>query len=343
MVTLKVIAQHCGVSAATVSKALNGAPDINRETALRVRRTAAQLGYLPNATARALKTRRSLNLGAVIEDESGCGLDHEFQAKLVNSFTKRAAQLGYDVTFLSGRLDGEEMGLTKHARYRGCDGVVVLATASSEGLRELVASGLPAVVVDHQWEGCGSVCSDNAKGAADLVRYAYEMGHRRLAFIHGEDMALTRRRIEGFQAACEELGLDIPEGYLEEAVYRDPVSTAAATRRLMERDDSPDCILFPDDAAYLGGRDELERMGLSVPGDVSVLGYDGADVSQALRPRLTTLWQDTKRMGECAAEELVRIVNGGGNYRPQHHLIPGALVPGDTVSRRTQRQRARLA
>lgn len=334
MVTLKMIAQHCGVSTATVSKALNGAADINRDTALRVRQTASKLGYLPNAAARTLKTNRSLNFGVVIRDDSHFGLTHEFQANVMEGFTQRAEELGYDVSFLTGRLGGKRMSFTEHARYRGCDGVLIMITTTSPELWELIDSGIPVVLIDHQREGCGSVCSDNAKGTADLVRHVYERGCRRIAFIHGEDMALTRRRIEGFYAACRELGLEVPPEYVRGAIYRDAATNAAATRSLMALPQPPDCILYPDDMAFVGGRDALEAMGLSIPGDVAAVGYDGTNLSQMLQPKLTTVYQDTKRMGACAAEELVRMATGGAGYRPQEFLIPGTLLPGGTVGER---------
>lgn len=329
MVTIKMIAQQCGVSTATVSKALNSAPDVNHETAVRIRRAAAQLGYLPNAAARTLKTNRSHNFGLVLNDDSKFGLSHEYQARVVNSFMSRAEELGYDITFLSGRLEAKTMSLVEHARYRGCDGVLMVCTdCETPEARGLLESGLPAVVVDHEIEGCGCVCSDNARGAADLVRYAYGKGYRRLAFIHGEEMPLTRRRLEGFHAACAELGLAVPPEYMDEGFYCDPASSAEAARRLMALPEPPDCVLFPDDVAYIGGFNALEDLGLSVPGDVGAMGYDGVYLSQVLRPSLTTIRQDTWRIGTCAAEELVRMIGG---MEPRRCLIPGELIPGATT------------
>ena len=101
MVTLKMLAKECGVSVATVSKALNGAPDISAETAMRIQRAAAQMGYTPCAAARYLKTSRSHNIGVIFSDGTNSGLTHEHFAHVLNSFKHRAEELNYDITLIS--------------------------------------------------------------------------------------------------------------------------------------------------------------------------------------------------------------------------------------------------
>ena len=99
MVSLKTIAKQCGVSTATVSKALNDQKDISEETKIRVRETAEQLGYFPNAAARALKTNRSYNIGVLFEEEAGSGLTHEYFSGVLNGFKTQAEKMGYDITY----------------------------------------------------------------------------------------------------------------------------------------------------------------------------------------------------------------------------------------------------
>ena len=123
MVTIKMIAQKCGYSVATVSKALNGAPDISAETAEFIRKTAGEMGYMPNSAARALKTTRTHNFGVLFEDNTNSGLTHEFFSHILESFKHRAEELGYDISFISDHLGGRDISYTEHARYRSCDGV----------------------------------------------------------------------------------------------------------------------------------------------------------------------------------------------------------------------------
>ena len=108
-----------------------------------------------------------------------------------------------------------------------------------------------------------------------------------------------------------------------------------ATARLLDLPEPPTCILYPDDISYIGGMNEIERRGLSIPGDISVMGYDGIDVSQMFHPRLTTLKQDADRMGALAAEELVKTVEEGRRYIPGRILVPGQLLAGETVRKLT--------
>lgn len=336
MVTIKMIAKQCGYSTATVSKALNGAMDINAETAGHIRKVAAEMGYMPNAAARALKTSRSYNFGVLFEDDSYHGLTHNFFSHILNSFKHRAEELGYDISFISDHLGGREISYVEHSRYRNYDGVVIASVNyTRHEVMDLVNSGIPVVTIDYTFDSCGSVVSDNIKGMQELVTYIYSMGHRKIAFIHGEDTAVTRSRVASFCRTCRELGLEIPEEYLVQGKYMNPKESGLATRKLLELPDPPTCILYPDDIAYIGGMNEIERMGLEIPKDISVAGYDGVDVSQMLRPRLTTMKQNAQLIGESAAEELARAVEEGRLYIPGRIVIPGTLLTGQTVKKLT--------
>jgi LacI family transcriptional regulator len=332
MVTIRMIAKECGCSTATVSKALNGAPDVSAETAERIRKTAAQMGYMPNAAARALKTSRSYNFGVLFEENTNSGLTHEFFSRILNAFKHRAEELGYDISFISDRLGGREISYTEHARYRNCDGVLILsADFTDPGIQELATSGIPMVSIDYHFENCGCVQSDNVQGMHDLVSYIYKMGHRKIAFIHGEETAVTRIRIASFYRTCRELGLEVPEEYVVGGLYHDSSASAAATRQLLTLKNKPTCIIYPDDISYIGGWNELEKQGLTIPKDICTAGYDGIHFSQLLRPKLTTLRQDADLMGSSAADELARAVEEGKLYIPGRILIPGNLLPGETV------------
>lgn len=333
MVTIKMIAKSCGFSVATVSKALNGAADVNAETAERIRKAASEMGYMPNAAARSLKTSRSYNFGVLFEDDANLGLTHSFFSHILNGFKHRSEELGYDISFISDRVGGVDFSYTEHAKYRNFDGIVIASVDYADhAVIDLVNSGIPVVTVDFVFDNCGSVLSDNVGGVRDLVTYAYRMGHRRIAFIHGEDTAVTRHRVASFCRTCRELGLELPEEYLAAALYLDPKTSGTVTAKLLELPKPPTCILYPDDIAYIGGLNEIESRGLSVPGDVSVMGYDGIDVSQMFHPKLTTVWQDADRMGELAAEELVKAVEEGRGYIPGRIIVPGKLLEGETVA-----------
>ena len=332
MVTIKDISKACGVSPSTVSKVLNGYTDISRETIENVFRTAETMGYTPNAAARMLKTNRSNNIGVLFEDALQSGLRHEYFSAMLTSLKDEAEQHGYDITFISRDLGGRPMSFLEHCRYRKCDGLVITcADFFDDGITELIRSEIPVVTVDHTFDRRGAVVSDNVRGMTELVEYVFSRGHRCIAYIYGDDTSVTRNRLAGFHRTCVRLGVSVPDEYVLPARYHDAESCAAATRRLMELREPPTCILYPDDIALLGGRNQLESMGLSVPEDISIAGYDGCYLSRALRPVLTTVQQDTDTIGRLAARQLIRAIESPKTYLPRQELIPGKLQEGGTV------------
>lgn len=334
LVTIKDISRACGVSPSTVSKVLNGYTDISRETVENVFRTAEQMGYTPNAAARMLKTNRSNSIGVLFVDEMQSGLRHEYFSAMLSSLKDEAERRGYDITFISRNLGGRRMTYLEHCRYRQCDGVVIACVDFNDPeVTDLMRSEIPVVTVDYLFDQCGAVVSDNVLGMSQLVEYIISQGHRDIAYIHGEMTSVTRNRLAGFYRACEANGIKAPNEYVCAARFHDPATSARVTGELLALKRPPTCILYPDDICVLGGRSEMERRGLSIPDDISVAGYDGALLSEALRPKLTTVRQDTDVIGKRAAEIAVEAIENKKTYLPRQELIPGTLIPGGTVRR----------
>lgn len=334
MITLKMLAKECGVSVATASKALNNAPDISAETAARIQKAAAEMGYTPCAAARSLKTSRSHNIGVIFCDATGSGLTHEHFTHILNSFKRRAEELGYDITLICNRPGPWGSDYASHVRFRNCDGAAILvADNAAPTALELVRAGVPVVSLDYHFDNCSCIESDNISGIRSLLEYVYQQGHRKIAVIFGDDTVVTRIRMSSFFNTCAKLGLDIPEEYIRYGRYHSSETSARATRELMELPDPPSCILYPDDVSFFGGRRELDDMGLSIPEDVSAAGYDGISVSRAVS--LTTVQQDTDAIGIAAAEELARAVEEGRGCIPRTLVVPCSLVKGTTVRKIT--------
>ena len=327
---MKDIAKRCGVSVATVSKALNGQADIGEETRGRICAVANEMGYLTNSAARALKTNRTYNIGVLFVDERRSGLAHEYFSSVLESFKVEAESHGYDITFINHNVGGRSTTYLQHCLYRGVDGVVIACVDFTDPLvLELVESGIPLVTIDHVFNNRLAVLSDNVRGLEEIVRYVYSRGHRRIAFIHGENTTVTQNRLTGFYRACEELGLKIPESYIREGVYHDADTCEAVTRELLALPERPTCIIFPDDFSYIGGSKALTEAGLSVPDDISVVGYDGIHLARVLG--LTTYRQDTKALGATAADKLIRLIEHPKTTLMDSSIIPGELLRGSTV------------
>lgn len=330
MVSMKDIARACGVSVATVSKALNGQPDIGEETRARVCETAQKMGYMTNSAARALKTNRTYHIGVLFVDERQSGLAHEYFSTMLESFKAEAEAHGYDITFINHNVGGKPTSYLQHCRYRGVDGVVIACVDFTDPrVRELAESELPLVTVDHVFNNRLAVVSDNVHGMETLVRYAYEKGHRKIALLHGEKTSVTQNRLVGFYRACEELGLEIPEEYVRESIFHNPDRCAQDTQALMSLPNRPTCILFPDDYSYVGGMNVLRQMGILVPEDVSVMGYDGIHLARVIG--LTTYWQDTREIGRIAAERLISLIEHPKTTLIDRIMVSGKLLEGTTV------------
>ena len=330
MVSMKDIALRCSVSVATVSKALNGQPDIGEDTRNRVLAVAKEMGYMTNSAARALKTNRTYNLGVLFVDERRSGLGHEYFSSMLESFKVEAEAHGYDITFINHNVGGKLTSYLQHCLYRGIDGVVIACVDFTDPqVRELVDSNIPLVTIDRVFDNRLAILSDNVQGVSALVRHVYEKGHRKIAFLHGEGTSVTGNRLIGFHRTCEELGLHIPEEYIIECVYHDPERCAQATRQLLALPDPPTCILFPDDFSYIGGMNVIQELGLRIPEDISAVGYDGIHLARVLR--LTTYSQNAAELGRTAAERLISLIEHPKTTLLDRILVSGTLLEGNSV------------
>lgn len=331
MVSMKDIAAKCGVSVATVSKALNDHSDISDETKKLIKDTAKAMGYFPNSSARALKTKRTYNLGVLFVDEAQSGLTHDYFSHVLDSFKRYAEQHGYDITFINARVR-KNMTYLEHSKYRGVDGVVIACVDFyDKDVIDLINSDLPVVTIDHVFDSRISVVSDNIGGMRDLINYVYARGHRKIAYIYGDNTAVTQNRVASYYNTLKNLGVETRDDYLLESTYRNPKHAAELTKKLLKMKDRPTCIIYPDDYSCIGGLNAIAAQGLAVPEDISVAGYDGLYVSQIMDPKLTTIAQDTEEIGRVAAEELIKLIEDPKATLIEKIVVPGQVLEGGSV------------
>lgn len=332
MVSLKDISVRCGVSVATVSKALNNHKDVSETTKETIHKVAKEMGYFPNSQARALKTNRTNNLGVMFLDAAESGLTHEFFARLLNCFKTEAENSGYDITFINRDVGGRKMTTYEHCKYRNVDGVLIACTDFRDpDVYEIINGDIPVVTIDHIFDGRTAVLSDNRVGIAALVNHVYEKGHRKIAYIQGNKSSVAENRLAGFIKTMMDLGLEVDNDYLKNGEYHNPDLTAKLTRELLELPNPPTCIFMPDDYSAIGGLNEIKKMGLSVPDDVSIVGYDGIPIAQLLVPKVTTYRQDTAKIGKAAAKQLIGMIEKPSLTFHEVIYIPGELIEGESV------------
>jgi len=334
MVSLKDISVRCGVSIATVSKALNDHKDVSPQTKARLIKAAKEMGYFPNSQARALKTNRTFNIGVMFSDEAGRGLTHEFFAKVLNSFKTEAELSGYDITFISKNLGGKKMSTYEHCRYRNVDGIVIICTDYSDpDVYELVNGELPVVTIDHVFECRSAVVSNNETGMEQLVEYVYKLGHKRIAFIQGKRSAVMEKRMNGFFKGCKNMGIEVKPEWMLTGEYQSPQLTYELTKKLLAEKPLPTCIFMPDDYSAIGGYNAVKDAGLKIPDDISVVGYDGIAYSEFLSPRLTSYRQDTAVIGAQAAKKLIQLIENPATTLTEVLTIDGCVSEGESVAR----------
>ena len=331
-VTIRDVSARCGLSVSTVSKALNNYHDISAETRELVLKTAREIGYYPNAIARTLKTNRSGNLGVLFQEESGQGLTHYFFASVLNAFKTASEKRGYDITFINRNIGDRGMTYLEHCHYRNVDGVVIVcADFTRPEVQELAQSGFPCVTIDHAYPGCSCVINDNASGMEMLVRRAAELGHERIALVYGHPSAVTTARVNAYRSTMAQLGLQVPDEYLKRSLYTFPNATYEAVLELMRLPKPPTCILLPDDYTSLGARQALAELGLRVPEDVSIGGFDGIMLTQMLKPCLTTVQQDMQRTGQEAADLLIDQIESAEPLPTRTVSVQQMLLEGESI------------
>lgn len=329
---MKDIAKHCGVSVATVSKALNNQSDISDETKQKIKNAAKELGYFPNSSARALKTKRSYNIGVLYMEESQGGFTHGYFSGILQSFRTAVEPTGYCLTFINGTKKASNMTYYEDCLYRGFDGVLIAcANYKDPGVIDLIESEIPVVTIDATFDSSISVIANNKKGLKDLVNHAIHRGHTNIAFIHGQESEVTSERVKGYKEALSQRGIPIREEYIKKSHYRSYQEAYEYTIELLTLKERPTCILYPDDMACFGGINAIKSRGLYMPEDISVAGFDGYLFSQMMKPTIETVQQDSYNIGRVAGEELVKMIETPDLVEQKVFVLDGHLIPGDSV------------
>lgn len=329
MVQIKDIAKECGVSVATVSKSLNNAKDISDATKARVRACAKEMGYIPNSAAKALKTSRTETIGILFHDNQNLGFTHNHFSRVLESIKQNVESHGYDVTFINA---SKKKTYLQHCKSRGVEGVIVVCVDyDNPDVKELVDSYLPVVTIDYDFGNKVSVMSDNYAGGRAVAKCAIDMGHTNIGIIHGELTGVTQKRLQGIEDVLRENNIEISMNEKKACYFNDPNSTYFVTLELLKLPNRPTCILFQDDYSYIGGFNAITDAGLSVPEDISVIGYDGINLSRIISPRLVTYNQDCEGIGRMAVDKLFEQIEHPGLSYAETVEVSGCLIEGGSV------------
>lgn len=311
MTTIYDIAKKTGYSPTTVSKVFNNYSDVREKTRRHILETAKEMGYLPNANARSLTTKRSWTIGVLFVEATGAGIRHPYFSAVIESFKKVAVSKGYDLMFISKDVGGRPSSYLEHCKIRGVDGVVViLSSADDPDYQELLDSGIPCVILDASPGLAHAVYSDNVGGSMQAVEYLHSLGHRSIAHISGGvDTFAGEKRQQGYEAALSKLGLRRREDYIADSGFFSIESGYEAMNTLMDLENPPTAVFAAGDLLALGAIRAVKDRGLLVPDNFSIIGFDDIEMARYLTPALTTVRQNTDSLGSTAANILTEAIN----------------------------------
>jgi len=309
---IKDIAAELGLSPATVSRALSHSPLVAEPTRSRVREAALRLNYRPNVSARNLRTQRSMAVLMVVRD-----IGNPFYLDIVKGVEAAAREAGYVVLMGNTENNPErEIEYFDMLRDGHADGMILI-TGKLPGGESLFQQlkDLPVVVALEPIEKSGfpHVMIDNTGAASEAVKHLISLGHRRIAHIAGpvpEPMATLRR--EGYRQAIKAAGLELRPEFEGIGDYL-LSSGERICRQFFSLPEPPSAIFAANDEMAFGAINELRRMALCVPNDVSVVGFDDIFLSQAFYPPLTTVSQPRAAIGREAMRLLLEVMHGEGH------------------------------
>ncbi|MGK9269503.1 LacI family transcriptional regulator [Williamsia muralis] len=310
-VTSYDVARRAGVSQSTVSRALRGDPRVIQQTRDEIQALAKDMGYVPHVTARSLITRRSMSIAVVSGD-----LRNPSYPTLVNTLQDRFARDDYRVLLMSDRTEGTLEKDILALRGGLVDGVVfVSARLDSPIVSEMIDSKIPLVILSRDVDGAQAgrvdrVTSDNVGGGRLVADHLIELGHRRIGLISGPVAnASVKLRESGFRDGLAQHGFPLDESLVHRGAV-DATTGLTGGLQLCGRADRPTAIFCVTDYVAFGTLDATKRLGLRVPDDVSVVGYNDLDISGWSILDLTTVRQPLEDMALAAAELLLARING---------------------------------
>jgi DNA-binding LacI/PurR family transcriptional regulator len=333
-VTIKDIARAAGVSHTTVSRALHQHPAISADTIARIKQLADELGYVPSAAARGLKTKRSHVLGVLVRR-----IVDPFFAEVLHGIEDALHAAGYSLFLAVSHRDPErEREIMQAMGERRVDGVIISSSQiSPEQLRQLDHFGVPFVLINNQAldePDIYSVYHDDAYGSSQILQHLLELGHQRIAYLGNARGGRTNvERLQGYKFALQEAGLEIEPDFITEGPNGLPEGGALAMQKLLILRERPTAVVCYNDMMAIGAIQAIQQAGLHVPDDISVTGFDDIELAPYITPPLTTFHQPKYELGYEAATMMLRVLNQ--NVEPDISdvlVLRGELVVRDSTA-----------
>jgi LacI family transcriptional regulator len=335
-VTIKDIARQTQVSHSTVSRALHGSSLVAEITAERIRQKALELGYLPSAAARSLKTNRSQALGVILSS-----VEDPFFSEILQGIEEVAQKSGYSLFIAASQHDPKrEQAIVQALSEHRVDGVIICSTSfKAEQRRQFFAYGIPIVVVNNQAaeDYQYSIYHDDVDGSRQVTRHLLDLGHRQIAYLGNSSSGRTTLdRLTGFKQEMGSAGLEVPPDYVYEVSGGGPEDGLIGLRHFLGLNSQPSALVCFNDMLAIGVLKGLQQAGIHVPDEFSVTGFDNIVYSAYTNPPLTTFDQPKRFIGAEAARLVLELLNSPAgedpSEKPQVRMLKGRLLVRETTA-----------
>ncbi len=320
-VTIQDVAKTAGVSVSTVSRVLNGKVDVSSETQQRVQAVIDELGYTSNLAARSMRSAKNNLVGLIMPD-----IAFPFAVEVMRGANQAIAESNFDLllyttgdVYKSGRASHEQKFVSL-LNNSITDGIIIVAPVTGEFMTDGPIVSIDPLMSNPHYP---SVHATNYQGALEAMNYLLGLGHRRIGFLTGRTgLESSSRRLKGYREALENAGIPVDERLIAAGDYTTKTAVPC-TRELLSLDNPPSSIFASNDQSAMGVYQVAEEMGLRIPQDLSVIGFD--NIMESKYMKLTTVDQFIYEMGYVATQMLIKLINGeeldSQTYKMQTKLI----------------------
>jgi DNA-binding LacI/PurR family transcriptional regulator len=333
------VAAHAGVGRGTVSRVVNGSPQVSPAAKEAVERAIADLGYVPNRAARALVTQRTDSVALVVSESEDRVFGEPFFAGIIRGISSMLLETPLQLWLAMAQSRAEADRVYAHLTNQHVDGVLLLSLHDDDPLPALLADrelpvvfgGRPARMLAGPIGDVSLVDVDNSGGARQATEHLVKIGRRQVATIAGPlDMGVGVARLDGYRAAIEAAGLPADSGLIGYAADFGEESGAAAMRKLLAGRPDVDGVFAASDPIAIGAMRVLREAGRNVPGDVAVVGFDDSPMARQSVPSLTSVHQPVEEMGRAMARLLYDRIRGDDSGE-QYVILGTHLVERDSA------------
>lgn len=341
--TIRDIANMAGVSRSTISLAINDSPKVKKQTKQRILKIIEDVGYHPNVMARGLVGNKTNVIGLIVPQISHVFADYYF-SETVSGVLDEVTQRNYHLLVEAATEQFVQMR-SAHRLYeeRRIDGLLFVGNLTTDTyILDLCEAGIPICLVNSVLPKLSTVLADNTEGSAEAVAHLYRKGHRRIGLIKGLDNVTTGvDRYYGYQLALARLGIPFDPklvafgNFSEESGYE-------AMRNLLRIQNPPTAVFTTNDMMAIGAMNAIQEKGLSVPGDIAIVGGDDIRLARYFKPSLTTIRQPMYSIGRMATDLLLKLINDDSEG-PIKQMVKTELVVRESCGSKSEAAQGKLA